>query len=101
MILTVYRPNHDKRGLWSADEGISVPWLKDFMTKNKFIAILRGIPSAVNKSLKSSDPDYKVRECFKFLNTNFREILGLDHNLRVNEVVVSYYGRLSTKQVIR
>ena len=33
-----------------------------------------------------SDSDYKVREYFKFFNTNFKENLGVDHNLSVNEV---------------
>ena len=48
-------------------------------------------------SLDSSDPDYKVREIFKVLSTNFKDTLGLDHNLSVNEVIVPYFGRDSTK----
>ena len=83
MILTGYRPIHDKRGLWFADEDISVLWVKDFMTekKHRFLANLRDIQSADNMTPDSSDPYYKVREHFNFFNANFKETLGLDHNL--------------------
>ena len=102
MILTGYRPFYDKQGLWSADEDISVPLVKDFLTKIRFFAILRDFHLPDSMFLDSSDPDYKVTDFFMFLNTNFKKTLGLDHNLSVNEVVVPIdYGRHSTKQFIR
>ena len=39
LIPTVYRPIHDERGLWSADEDVSVAWLRDFMTKKNLLEI--------------------------------------------------------------
>ena len=63
-ILTWCHPIHDKPGLWSADEDISVPWVKDSVTRNGYLAILRDLHPADNMSVDSSDTDYKVRKYF-------------------------------------
>ena len=44
-----------------------------FREKKLDFLILRDIHLTDNMSMDSSDPDYKVREFFKFFNTNFKE----------------------------
>ena len=101
MILSGYRPIHEELVNWSPDKDISVPWMKDLMTKNIFLAILKDIHLADNMIPDSSDPYYKVKKYFKFLNINLIKTLGMDHNLSANVAMVPCYGRYRTKQFIR
>ena len=101
MILSGYHPVFDKKLLWSSDDDVSVEWVKELMSRNRFIAIIRDIHLADNCNLDSSDLYYKIRSYFEHLNKSFKEAIPLDQNLSVDESVVPYYGRHRTKQFIR
>ena len=73
MNLSGYRLIHETRGLWSADEDISVPWVIHFMMKIRCLVVLWDVHLADNMSMDSSDPHYKERDYFKFFNMNFKE----------------------------
>ena len=101
MILSGYHPVFDKKLLWSSDDDVSVEWVKELMSRNRFIAIIRDIHLADNCNLDSSDLYYKIRPYFEHLNKSFKEAIPLDQNLNVDESMVPYYGRHRTKQFIR
>ena len=70
--------------------------MKDFVTKNRYLTVLRDIHLPDNMSLDSSDTYYNVREYFNFLNPNFNETQELDHNLNLNVLMVSFTTMVDT-----
>ena len=100
MMLTGYRPVHNKRYLWCNDDDVSSLWVKELMARNRFLELLKYLHLADNKTIDSTDRYYKVRPFFQHLNAGFK-FATLRKNLSVDEGMALYYGRHGTKQYIR
>ena len=99
MMMTGYRTTHNKRHLWSAKDDVSSVWAQELMPRNRFLELLQNLHLADNSKI-STDRYYKVRPYFEHLNNGFKTA-ALTRNLSVDETMVPYYGRHSTKQFIR
>ena len=73
MILSSYHPVFDKKKIfWCSDDDMSVQWVMELVSRNRFIAIIGDIHPADNCDLDSYDIYYKIRPYFEHLNKSFK-----------------------------
>jgi hypothetical protein len=74
----------------------------DIMSRNRFIHIMRYLHFAdgPNSELDRTDKLFKIREIFDCLCERFRTLYNPGESLAIDEVIVSFKGRVSFKQYI-
>jgi hypothetical protein len=101
LLLSGYVTLPSRRMYWSNDEDIHNAAVCSMMSLNRFEEILRFLHFADNDSLPPNDKFAKVRPLYAMMNEKFLQFWPMEQDLDVDESMIPYYGRHSTKQFIR
>lgn len=101
MILSGYHTLPQAKLYWSSDEDKGVPFVKNAMSRNRFLEIKQNIHLADNDHLDKEDKFAKVRPLIDQLNNNFLKFGVFKHQLSIDEQMVPYFGRHSAKMFIK
>ena len=99
LVLSGYAPVPYRRLFWSNAPDVHNDLVAQSMRRNKFEAILQNLHFADNTKI-DSDRYYKIRPLFTELNKSFK-LLAPTPSLSIDESMIKYYGKHSTKQFIR
>lgn len=91
LILSGYHTLPQVKLYWSSDEDKGVPFVKNAMSRNKFLSIKQNIHLADNNQLDPQDKFAKVRPLVDLLNKNFLKYGVFRHHLSIDEQMVPYY----------
>nr|CAH7738745.1 unnamed protein product [Callosobruchus chinensis] len=101
LLLTGYHKLPSERNYWSLDDDLKVPIVANAMSRNRFLEIKKYIHIAGNDHLDKNDKMSKVRPLMNKLNQNFQQWGIFHENLAIDEAMVKFFGRHSSKQYIR
>nr|CAH7726921.1 unnamed protein product [Callosobruchus chinensis] len=101
LLLTGYHKLPSERNYWSLDDDLKVPIVANAMSRNRFLEIKKYIHIADNDHLDKNDKMSKVRPLMNKLNQNFQQWGIFHENLAIDEAMVKFFGRHSSKQCIR
>lgn len=86
---------------WCVDEDLSVPLVRECMSRNRYYEIKKYFHVANNEEIDKNDKMYKLRPLMDTLNKKFSQ-WGIFHDkLSIDEAMVKYFGHHSSKQFIR
>lgn len=86
---------------WDNKADVHNEAVSNAMPRNKFDDIMKYIHCADNASLDPDDRFSKVTPMYNSLNARFLNFFPNEQNLSIDESMVPYYGRHSSKQFIR
>lgn len=101
LILSGYHTLPQLQLYWSSDEDKGVQFVKDAMSRNRFLDIKRNIHLADNNQLDKEDKFAKVRPLVDILNANYLKYGVFRHHLSIDEQMVPYFGRHSAKMFLK
>lgn len=101
LLLTGYHKLPSERNYWSLDEDLGVPMVAKTMSRNRFQETKRYIHLVDNENLVIQDKMAKLRAVMSLLNQKFEQWGVLHENLSIDDAMVKFYGRYSSKQYIK
>lgn len=101
LLLTGYHKLPSERNYWGLDEDLGVPIVARAMPRNRFQEIKRYVHLADNNQLDKSDKMAKVRPLIALLNQKFQQWGIFSEQLSIDESMVKFFGRHSSKQFIK
>lgn len=101
LLLTGYHKLPSERNYWSLDEDLGVPVVAKTMSRNRFQETKRYIHLVDNENLVIQDKMAKLRAVMSLLNQKFEQWGVLHENLSIDDAMVKFYGRYSSKQYIK
>jgi len=96
-----YAPLPRRRLYWEPSADVQNTAVSCAMTRNRFEELMTNIHVSDNNNLPQNDRMAKVRPLFTALNSKFVNYFPRQQHLSVDESMVPYYGRHSSKQFIR
>jgi len=99
LLVSGYHPVPFRRLYWSSDPDVHNALITEAMRRNRFDQFMQNLHFADNAKI-NSDKYYKVRPLFNELNQRFKAF-PLAAHLSIDESIIKYYGKHSTKQFIR
>lgn len=100
LFLSGYNTMSRYRMYWELSSDTHHPGIARAISRNKFTDILKFFHVCDNSRLDTSDKFAKIRPLWSMLNERFLNAFPMDSNLCVDESMVPYFGRHSTKQHI-
>jgi len=90
---------------WSTFDQLYTPFFGTMMKWDRYLHILRYLHFTDNKNEpdrtgKKFDRLWKLRDLFEILNATFSKFYNPSDNLAIDEVIVSFKGRVIFKQYI-
>jgi len=101
LLISGYVPLVNRRMFWESCEDVHNAAVSSALTVNRFEEILRYLHVCDNTHLDASDKLSKLRPLFVMLNERFVQNWSIEQDISVDESMVPYYGRHSSKQFIR
>lgn len=89
-----------ERDYWSTAMDFSLPFVASSMTRDRFQLLKMYLHLADNNNLGPSKCA-KIQPVYDLMNRNLRQFGVFAHDLSIDESMVPYYGRHSTKQFLR
>jgi hypothetical protein len=100
-LLSGYHSVPSERDFWSTQPDLHVPLVTETMTLNRYKQIKSNLHLADNHNLEVGNKVAKVLPIYSLLNKNLQQF-GIFHSLlSIDESMVPYYGRHSSKMFIR
>ncbi|XP_046399947.1 piggyBac transposable element-derived protein 3-like [Ischnura elegans] len=93
------RPN--MRSYWMKRPDYECPLVRNVMSRNRFEEIKRWLHLADNSHLGVNDKFAKLRPFFDKLNERFAKFGIFSHELSIDEQMVPYFGRHSSKMYVK
>jgi Transposase IS4 len=100
LLISGYVPLVNRRMFWESGEDTHNEAVSSALPLNRFEELLRFLHVCDNNNLDASDKMAKLRPLFDMLN-KFMQHWPVEQNVSVDESMVPYYGRHSSKQFIR
>ena len=90
---------------WATVDQLYAPFYGTMMKRNRYLHILRCLHFTDNRNEpdrtdENFDRLWKIRDLFDILNATFSKFYNLSKNLAIDEVIVSFKGRVIIKQYI-
>lgn len=101
LFISGYNQLPRRRMYWERADDVLNLAISGAMTCNRFEELLMCVHVADNANLPPNDRMAKVRPLFNSVNERFLAARLYDHHLSIDESMVPYYGRHSSKQFIR
>ena len=100
-MLTGYHSLPRTRMFWEKEDDIGLSIVYEFISRKEFEDVKRFIHFADNNSLDTKDKFDKVRQLYDIINKNLKQF-GFSHShYSIDEQMVPYTGKNSSKQTIR
>lgn len=101
MLLSGYSTCSRREMYWENAPDTNNNLISEAISRNRFRYIMQNIHCCDNANLDKSDKFSKVREFINILNKKFIDFAPIQEHHSVDESMIPYYGRHSTKQFIR
>lgn len=101
LIFSGYHTLPQMKLYWSSDEDKGVPFVKNAMSRNRFLEIKKNIHLADNDQLDKNDKFAKIRPLITLLNKNYLKYGIFRQHLSIDEEMVPYFGRHSAKMFLK
>ena len=101
LLLSGYHSLPRERMYWNRDEDVKIPFVSSCMSRNRFSHIKKYLHLANNDSVDATDKMFKVRPLIKLLNERLQQFGIFSQYLSIDEEMVPYFGRHSSKMFIR
>ncbi|KAK6173089.1 hypothetical protein SNE40_016615 [Patella caerulea] len=101
ILLSGYNPVPQKRMYWENSDDVRNDIVASAFPYKRFEELVKHIHLADNTKLDHSDKMAKLRPLIDRLNVNFLKLWPASQNVNVDESMISYYGRHSSKQFIQ
>lgn len=101
LLVSGYVPLVNRRMYWENSEDVHNAAVSSTMPVNRFEELLRYIHVCDNTNLEPGDKLAKLRPLFTMLNERFIQNWPVTQDISIDESMVPYYGRHSSKQFIR
>ena len=101
LMLTGYHSLPRTSMFWEKEDDIGLSILYEFISRREFEESKRFIHFADNDSLNTNDKFAKVRQFYDITNKNLKQFGFFHLHYSINEQIVPYTGKNSSKQTIR
>lgn len=101
LLLTGYHSLPQEEMYWSLDKDISVPIVREAMSRSQYRNIKQNLHLADNTVPDKNDKLYKVRPYLNLLNAKFQQFGVFSHNLSIDEQMIPYRGKHSAKMFLK
>ena len=101
LILSGYHSFPREEMFWETAEDAGLLLVRQGFSRNQYRSIKRNIHLADNSQNANSDKMYKVRQFIEALNQKFQQFGITETHLSIDEQMVPYFGRHSSKMFIR
>jgi len=101
IILSTFNKRDAIKDYWSTNPLLECPIVKSAMSRNDFCILKGGIKYSKHSDQDSSDPAWRVRKIFQIFRQNIKCFGYFQTALAVDEMMVTFFSRLSIKQFIR
>src|SRR6218665_1620670 len=101
LLISGYVPLVNRRMFWESSADTHNEAVSSAMSLNRFEELLRFLHVCDNTNLDKTDKLAKLRPLFDKLNKIFMENWPVQQDISIDESMVPYYGRHSSKQFIR
>ena len=101
LLISGYIPLANRRMYWELSEDVHNEAVSSAMPLNRFEELLRFIHVCDNTNLDATDKLTKLRPLYLMLNERFLQHWPVEQDVSIDESMVPYYGRHSSKQFIR
>lgn len=101
LFLSGYHTLPQVRHYWSNEPDFGVEIVKQSLPRNRFDTIKRFIHLADNNKLDKTDGFAKVRQFIESANHRFMQFGVFSHDVSIDEQMIPYYGRHSSKMFIK
>ena len=101
LLITGYVPLVNRRMFWESSEDVHNAAVASAMPLNRFEELLRYMHVCDNSALDATDKLSKLRPLFVMLNERFVPRWQSGEDISIDDSIVPYYGRHSSKQFIR
>ena len=101
LIITRYNSLPQRKMYWENSDDVSCPAIANTMSRNRFEELMSVIHLADNQNLIEGDKMAKLRPYYDLLNHQCRNLMPNRNNKSVDESMIPYYGRNSSKQRIQ
>ena len=102
LLCSGYSARPRRKHYWESQEDMRNPMVANTMSRNRFDTIFQYFKTCNNLSLNKDDKMAKVRPLFNHLNEKCLQFFPMETSeLSVDESMVPYYGRHSSKQFIK
>ena len=101
LLVSGYSPMARRRMYLSHDDDVTNKAISSAMTRDRFDEMMRFLHVSDNTNLDAQDKMAKVRPLVSMLNERFLHHFIPCQNLSIDESMIPYYGRHSSKQFIR
>lgn len=101
LLVSGYVPLPRRRMYWESSSDVRNEAVSNSMSLNRFEEVMRYLHLADNTKLDGLDKMAKVRPLFELLNERCLRFWPVEKELSIDESMVPYYGRHSSKQFIR
>ena len=101
LLLSGYHSLPQQHLYWERTADVETPIIYNSISKNRFLEIKRYLHFTNNDDVGLTDKYYKVRPLYNILNKAFKQFGFFDLNYSIDEMIVPYNGRQSSKQTMR
>lgn len=101
LILSGYYPFPREEMFWEMADDAGLLLVRQAFSRNQYRSIKRNIHLADNAQNTNIDKMYKVRQFIEALNSKFQQFGISETHLSIDEQMVPYFGRHSSKMFIR
>jgi len=101
LLISGYVSLHSRRMFWEQADDVANAAVSSIMSLNRFEEILRYLHFADNLNLAPGDKMAKVRPLFDLMNERYLKYWPVEQDVNVDESMIPYFGRHSSKQFIR
>lgn len=101
LLFSGYHQLPRERMYWETCEDVSVPIVREALSKHQFSQIKRNLHLADNSEIDKEDKMFKIRQYYNLLNDRFLQFGVIETFLSIDEQMVPYFGRHGAKMFIR
>ncbi|XP_038220473.1 piggyBac transposable element-derived protein 4-like [Zerene cesonia] len=91
---------HRINDYWSTDSLYNLPFCRSFMSRDRFLYLLKNLSFNDGNTYKITDPNRYLKPLINFFNGLMKELVSPPKNLAIDEDVVHCGGRLKIRQHI-
>lgn len=101
LLLSGYASLPQEQLYWSLSEDVSCPLVRNAMSRSIYLGIKRNLHLADNSCLDKTDKLAKIRPYVHILAQNFMQYEVFAANLSIDEQMIPYFGKHSSKMFMR
>ena len=100
LFLSGYHTLPSQKLYWSTEDDLEIPFVRQCMTKNRFLTIKKYLHFNDNSSKEEKTRSFKILPLIELFNKKFKQFGFFSSELSTDEQMCEYFGKSAMKQFI-